>query len=396
MIGLKKISALPPVAVPIAMNALFKALLSRWDPEDRAQLNQIVLDYFGSRILFWVSSGRAALFILISSLMEHSEKREVILPAYTCPTVYFAIRKAGLEPRFCDIDEANLGLKERNLTELLNKRTLTIVAHHLFGIPCDIDNIILAGKEFNITTIEDIAQSLGAKIGGKTVGSFGDFTFFSLGKGKVITTDNGGAILINNEHYLNSLDKIIHRISSQTPFEQFRAMVTMVAYPLILKSFFWWLIEKTSLNPEYRHTPEDFEVRSLSKFQSVYTSLIFREVDRFNEVRIKNGNYLLKELSHINSILLPQIPEDHEPIFLRFPVLFKDTDSCGRVYNQLNRLGLGVSRMNPYNETVKIAQSYGDFPNAQFVSQRILTLPTHYRLNQGHLDTICSVIDDNV
>ncbi len=388
------ISALPPVAAPIAWKVILKAMLNRNHLVRHTTVYREVQAYFGSQALFWVSSGRAAMFILLAALMENSLKREVILPAYTCPTVYYAIRKAGLEPKFCDIDPANLGLETQNLTQLTSKKTLSIVAHHLFGIPCCIEDIAGLGTDLGIPVIEDIAQGLGAEVDGKKVGCFGDLAFFSLGKGKVITADHGGVILVNSKIHLNGLYRNIQGLSPLSQIESVRSMVALIAYPVILSSFFWWLMEKTHLNPEYVPIPENFEVKLLSDFQVAFASLVFKEVDGLNGVRLRNGEYLLRELGPMNHILLPQMPDNHKPVFLRFPVLFKDIKTCDHVYHKLSRWGLGVSRMTPYRSTVDFAHTQGEFPNARFVSQRILTLPTHHRVKRRHLDTILSVIND--
>jgi perosamine synthetase len=98
--------------------------------------------YFGVRHIFLVSSGKAALTIILKALQSLSpKKREVLIPAYTCYSVPSAIVKAGLKVSLCDMNSATLDFDHALLADAINDTTLCIVPTHLFGIPADVERV---------------------------------------------------------------------------------------------------------------------------------------------------------------------------------------------------------------------------------------------------------------
>jgi len=139
-----------------------------------------------------VSSGRAALCLILRALAERSSRREVIVPDYTCPTVPLAVARAGLQVRLCDVDPATGNLDPRRLAQAVGDETLAVVPVHMHGIPCDMRAILAVARQHGVFVVEDCAQAAGATLDGRKVGTFGDAAFFSLGWGKGFTAYEGG------------------------------------------------------------------------------------------------------------------------------------------------------------------------------------------------------------
>ena len=115
-----------------------------------------------------------------------SDKKTVIIPAFICPLVPLAIKKAGLKIKICDTKINSFDYDHGQLETLCrdDPDILAVVAAHLGGIPVDLGRISKIAQENNFFIIEDCAQSLGAEYKGRKIGTYGDFAFFSLCRGK--------------------------------------------------------------------------------------------------------------------------------------------------------------------------------------------------------------------
>jgi dTDP-4-amino-4,6-dideoxygalactose transaminase len=178
-----------------------------------ARFENAVASCAGSGKAFAFSAGRMALYAILNAIREE-ERDEIILPAYTCVVVPTAILYAGCQPVYVDIEPATFNLSVEEVRAKLSARTRAIIAPHNFGIPCRIDEILKIARERNIVVIEDCAHALGSTYRGRPLGSFGDFAFISTDHTKVISTSIGGVALVNNAAYEERLETIYH----QSPF----------------------------------------------------------------------------------------------------------------------------------------------------------------------------------
>ena len=165
-------------------------------------------DYMGVRFSLSISSGTAALSLILDQLrLQQSD--EIILTAYTFPSVPSCIKEKDLSIRFVDVDGCTDNMDIEALKDAITDKTKVIIATHLFGQPCLIDEIISIARKRNIYVIEDCAHAIGASYKGKKVGSFGDAAYCSFSLTKPFNIFNGGMILTNNEGlYKKIFDKV--------------------------------------------------------------------------------------------------------------------------------------------------------------------------------------------
>ena len=144
-----------------------------------------VRDYFNVKHVFLVSSGKAALTVILNALKSLSPERdEVLIPAYTCFSVPSAIKKAGLKVALCDIDTKTFDFQQGLLKKAINKKTLCVMPNHLLAsLGCERNNRCLQGKRYFV--LEDAAQAMGGEVNRDKIGTIGDAGFFSLGRGKI-------------------------------------------------------------------------------------------------------------------------------------------------------------------------------------------------------------------
>ena len=186
---------LPPTAVPIALSDLKSGLGP--PPQSLAGFERALTRYLGVPTCKLAASGRTALYLLLRDLRQASdnpERREVIMPAYTCPSLAKVALDVELRPRFVDISPHTLALHVDQLEAEASERTLAVILVHPFGLPQPVDHIQALAHAAGAVVIEDAAQAMGAHLGGRPVGTHGDFGLFSLGPGKPISTGGGGIV----------------------------------------------------------------------------------------------------------------------------------------------------------------------------------------------------------
>ena len=138
--------SLPPVGHPIRMRTIFQSFMRRGKGQDSFQKR------FSDRPVFWVNSGTAALTLSLKAISLASNRKKVILPAYSCPSVLASVIKAGLQPVLCDINSNHFGFNIEHLKQKICDDTLAVIAVHLFGIPENILDL----RELTSTTATNI------------------------------------------------------------------------------------------------------------------------------------------------------------------------------------------------------------------------------------------------
>jgi len=179
------------------------------------RFEKIMAETVGTKYAVAIVNGTAALHISLV-LAEVKQEDEVLTQALTFIATANAISYIGAKPVFIDVDKETLGMSPKSLTSFLEKfaekksdgftynklsgkRIKACVPMHTFGFPCKIDELVAVCEKWNITLIEDAAESIGSYYKGKHTGSFGLIGTFSFNGNKTITCGGGGAIVTNNE-----------------------------------------------------------------------------------------------------------------------------------------------------------------------------------------------------
>lgn len=382
----------PPTAVPVHMRDLWQGLNTLGNPDGAKQDFQKALsDFIGVSHCYLTSSGRAGLYLILRSLHRISDRTHVIVPAYTCPTVVQAVLKAGLRVSLCDLSLDTLGLDRDSLAELIDDSVLAIIVVHPFGLPEDMTDLVSLGHREGIIIIEDAAQSLGARLDDRMVGSLGDFGLFSLGRGKVITTGGGGVVVTSNDVYATAIQDIMVNEFGLTSKAGLGSLAFLAGYRLAMHPFSWWFLVHTPLNPAdgSRKPPPPFSVGLLSTCQMGVGVSMMAFLDEINQVRRRNAELLMDTLKELPFVRFPDLVHNADPVYLRLPLLVNDKASRENLFQRLHRNGIGVSRMYEYPLVDifenQIDQNGEKFPAAEYISHHLLTLPTHHLLSDQDL-----------
>jgi perosamine synthetase len=144
-----------------------------------------------------VSNGTVALHLALLAL-GIGVGDEVIVPSLTYIATANAVRYVGAEPVFVDVDENTWCIDPSKLENAITSQTKAIIVVHLYGHPADMDSINHVARLHGLAVVEDAAEALLAKYKGRLVGSLGRIATFSFYGNKVISSGEGGAVVLND------------------------------------------------------------------------------------------------------------------------------------------------------------------------------------------------------
>jgi perosamine synthetase len=387
---------LPPTAIKIKTNDLVQGIISGLDHDQGLErFRMALLDRTGNQHCFLASSGRAALALILTGLKQASDRTQVVIPAYVCPTVVQSVLKAGLEPVVCDVSPETLDLDRSALNRLIGPKLLAVVPAHLYGWAQDIRDLLQLGEQHGFLVIEDAAQAFGAKLDDRMVGTWGDVGYFSLGRGKCIPVGHGGVIL-SHDRCEPEITRAIQSSIEDGVSRDFTSLATYLGYGLATQPLGWWILVHTPWNPADAGMNacdlEPVRIGNLSKSQAGIGISILDRIDQLQAISKQNARRLISNLSRYDFVTIPEIKPESDPVFLRLPVVVNEEKIEEKLFNLLWQSGSGVSRS--YWRTIpeifpQLFDSYQDkVPGATHLARCLLTLPTHAYLRDQDFDRI--------
>ena len=162
-----------------------------------------------------IRSARSGIIIALKAL-GLPPQAGIGVPLYCCPVVFKAIKAAGCNPVFIDVDPETFCLSPPDLQKRQTKLD-AVIAVHMFGNLCNMPEIlsIMNGKP----VIEDCAQSLGSKLGGRASGGFSDVAVFSFRSGKYLSVGEGGALFSANPTIRSQISEMVFALAPATRAE---------------------------------------------------------------------------------------------------------------------------------------------------------------------------------
>lgn len=373
---------LPPAAAPLRCSDLCHGLLGMLSPDEAIRaVEDSIRRHFDIRHVFLVSSGKAALTLALTALKSTSSRTEVVIPAYTCFSLPAAVISAGLTPVLCDIAPSTFDFDHTLLERTLNDNTLCVVAHHLFGIPSDIERVRALCQPRGIAVIEDAAQAMGVESRGRKLGTLGDVGVFSLGRGKNITCGSGGIVVTRSERVAAALGEQWPRLSAPMRAETLKDFAKLVFMAIFIRPGLYWIPAAMPFLQLGRTIfPKTVAVKRLSGMQAGLLHDWQHRLNQSNHTRAETA-------ASISSRLPLRLPQGPSHPYLRLPVFAPTPQRRERIHSLAQQRGLGVSLAYPsaINEIPEISGMFNGkrFPGARRVSEHILTIPTHQWLSEN-------------
>lgn len=353
-------------------------------------------------------SGTAALYLILETLKDLSLKRTVVIPSYTCPLVALAVKRAGFKVLICDIEEDGFDFDYPKLKDLCanNSDILAVIAMHLGGIPLDFDKLKDIVKKHGIFIIEDCAQSLGATYKEKLVGTLGDFSFFSLARGKGLTIYEGGIIATNNNEYASKINAKIRVLIKNYFFSESLKVLELLGYGLFYRpSLFWfvyklpdifWTLRKDKLKAYGEYYQINFPIHTVSNMRKLIGHFQFSRLNKQIGDQRQKALYYIEKLKGISDIRIIKESSASRAIYPYLTIVFKNADRRSRAYRSLKDCGCGVSDLYslPINEYKYLGDvaSNSEPTNARRLSRRQITLSTSSFLKEKDQDSVLGII----
>lgn len=360
------------------------------------------IDYIAELLpsnIYFFNSGAASLAAAIQATVQHSnvEQPEVLLPAYACPELVSAILFTGAKPVLVDLDEDRTWMDLTSLSAKLTRQTCAVIAVNLFGIPERLDKIrqVLHGRP--ISLIVDSAQAFPETK--ELLIEQGDLVIYSFGRGKPISVLGGGAVLAGNTELADQVARIYHSARANNSNSSLFRMKIKLYNHLISPRLYWLLniLPFTQLGATIYHP-----LSTLNKMDKSGLRLLKENIEMYWLRGQDQQNAITNGIANrgSNSIIdLGTVSDNGKiPRLLRYPLLAKNPKTRDELYESLNHLGLGASKMYPttlqyIGGLEHLFSTCCNTPNADSFSKRILTLPIHSGVRvkdiSKMLDLIC-------
>jgi perosamine synthetase len=339
-------------------------------------------------------SARAALIAAFRAL-DLPPGARIGVPLYCCPVVFKAIKEAGCTARFIDIEPKTYCMSAE---DLFAKRAQVdaVIAVHMFGNLCDMSGLQEAAQGKPI--IEDCAQSLGSKLGGRMAGSFGAIAAFSFRSGKYLSVGEGGALFSNNTDICARLSQLISAMPAPSRAEEFtHVAVTYIRSKLRSKPL--WGVAGYPLWSMYNKTV-DYSAKSPIVLSQTYRSDLVITIKRLTHLdsmiarQRANADFYSRTLNLDPGMLSSEKPDTFLNRYL-YPIIFPSSEHRDLIAAYL--LSRQIGTMQPYKDIADVAAAHygysGDCPVAEQIAKKVLVIPSNYSLRKKDIQHIAQCLN---
>lgn len=338
-------------------------------------------EYMGVAHARACSNGTAALFLSLLGLGVGPGDRVL-----TTPLTWIATAAAGAtlgaEVDFVDVDPTTYNMDPEQLKKKLTPNTKAVLPVHLYGRCCAMDEIVALSKEHGFAIVEDACHAIGAEYKGKKAGSIGAAGCYSFHEQKNISTLGEGGMITTND------GELFERIAL------YRSHCTRVYG----KSTKYCSIDETERPMGKRFWYQDFDDCGynfrMTDVQAAVGLVQLKKLDQLNQKRIDIARQLDERLAGIPGLTLPTPDTDGKHVYHLYPILIdpavyglsKEDLIHTMYYEKGIKLGIHYIPLHYSTAFQKRGFKKGDFPVAESLAERLITLPVHPRWTQEGLD----------
>ncbi|MDH4162015.1 MAG: DegT/DnrJ/EryC1/StrS family aminotransferase [Nitrospirota bacterium] len=343
------------------------------------QFEEDLKNYLNAPYALCLTSATAGLHLALTALKLKPDD-EVITTPMTFAATLNTIVLAGGTPVLVDVEPGTYNMDVTKIAKAVTKRTRAIMPVHFAGLPVDLDPLYDIAKKHNLRVIEDAAHAIGAEYKGKRIGSFGDIQVFSFHPNKNMTTGEGGCVVTRDE-----------QLASEVALLRFHGMDREA----------WNRFGKTGsqhyeiIAPGYKYNMMDIQaalglhqLKALDGFIKRRTDLALRY------------HAILKDWPQLTLTTSPSYDRLHA-WHLYTPLV--NPEKAGMDRNGFmaalkeRNIGTGLhyraAHLYPYYRE-NYGFKPGDFPNAEKISDRIVSLPLFPLMSNSDQDRVISAMKD--
>jgi dTDP-4-amino-4,6-dideoxygalactose transaminase len=327
------------------------------------EFEQAFAAYIGVAHAIGVSNGLDALRIALAAL-EIGPEDEVIVPANTYIATALAVSALGARVVLVDCDASSYNLDPNKLERAITSRTRVVIPVHLTGQPAHMDPILEIAERRGLQVLEDAAQAHGARYHGQSCGSMGIAGCFSFYPAKNLgAAGDGGMIVTQN----GKLAQRARRLCN---------------YGEVVK---------------YEHAEKGFNAR-LDTLHAAILQVKLPHLDGWNQKRAQNAQRYRDKLAKIPGVGLQAVLPDCTHVYHLFMIQVSRRDAL-RQFLQDRGVQTGIHYPTPIHLQAAYADhgwKKGDFPVAEELASRIVSLPMFPELTAEQIDYVCGQIAEFV
>ncbi len=332
-----------------------------------AELEQALAALFGGRTVRLFVSGTITLEIALE-LAGIGPGDEVITTPLSWVATANVILKRGAKPVFVDVDPLTRNIDLDLVEAAITPATRAIIPVDLAGLPVDRDRLYAIAKQHHLRVVEDAAQSLGANWQGQAIGSSGDFVSFSFHANKNLTTCEGGALVLPDDIDVKRCERLRLQGVQRLPGGNIE-------------------VEETG------HKGNLTDVAAAVGLGQL------KQLDHFTERRRQLARAYFERLGSLRlaklGLSLPPADFSQSNWHMFQPLLPAGADRQQFIDAMRERqIGIGVHYPAMHTFALYRAQGYaaGDFPNAEDIGSRTVTLPLFPAMQDSDVDRVCDAM----
>ena len=291
---------------------------------------------------------------------------EIITTPFTFASTTHAITRNGARPVFCDINLENFTIDTKKIESLITDKTVAILPVHVYGTPCDVDEIEKITEKYNLKVIYDAAHAFGVEIDGNGIANYGDVSMFSFHATKVFHTIEGGALTYNNEEY---------------------------------SKFF--RLEKNFGIANEESVIENGGNAKMNEFQAAMGLINLRYIERGIQRRKKIVEIYRELLRDIEGITYLKDMKNVKHNYAYFPIIIDENKygkSRDEVFEKLKEYNVFARKYfypltSDFECYKDIEGNKDNLKNSKYISNRVITLPLYEDLEMEDVEYICELIN---
>ena len=304
-----------------------------------------------------VSNGTVALHLALMALSIGKDD-EVILPTLSYVASANAVNYVGAKPIFIDSEKYSWNIDTNKIEAMITSKTKAIMAVHIYGATCNMEELKKICERNNLYLIEDVAEGFGSKFKNKYAGSFGDISTFSFYGNKTITTGEGGMVVSNNKTLIEKVNYFKNQAVSNTK--------------------------------EYWHDDIGYNYRMTNICAAIGLAQL-ENADLIIKKKIQISSWYKEFLKDYN-INFQKESTNSVHSFWMVSIIVENKKLRDKIRTELKNNNIETRPLFPPMHTLPMYLNNNHYPIAESLSERGINLPSYPELDKNQVLRICEII----
>ena len=345
-------------------------------------------EYIGVKHAISVGNGTDALIIALKAL-GIGEGDEVITTPWTFFATAESISFVGATPVFVDVRLDTFNIDPSKIEEKITPKTKAIMVVHIFGQPCDMDEINRIAKKYNLFVIEDAAQAVGSEYKGQKIGTLSDIATFSFFPTKNLGCAGDGGMIVTNDDNLATICRALRTHGSGENGQKAYNIIHNLDEKLNEEKN----VDNTVYNPLKYYNYLIGHNSRLDEIQAAILRVKLKYLNEWNDKRRENAKFYNENLKDTRLVT----PYEENNVKHIYHLYILQSEKREEIVEFLNKKGIATGIYYPV--PLHLQKAYkdlgykeGDLPNAEYLSKRTFAIPVYPELSEKEKEYIISAL----